>query len=442
LKTARFLWDNRYFDAATLTAASAAAGYPVSCLQDPQRSRKWRSTGLSSQWIKADLGAAVNWNAIALVDHNLSFAATLDILGGTYAGGNDVVNKTAVPAWLDVIGYGEDRYGLLGYGGKFLEADRKWYIPRPIRIIYLDVLAEKCRNSGADGLTDWVDSNSDGKADYWDSGFGSPVMSIVTGNGFTGNAQRLALAASGGGCLTHSAGLTVGHSYQVTFKYRSSDPLNVCDWNTTSYGVFPSNNGLAVEATCSFVATSYWLTFWPWGAGINSWFEVDEVSIKEIGGDEGPVANSRYFTMNITDAANTDGYFEIGRMFVGLFNDFGINFTEINAQYIDDSDIKITLGGQPWGVQLPVRNSIELVFDWLDYGDRYWFLQFMAQKMGLSSSFLLDCFPESIKASERHHNTLYGRFTSLPKFDQTSDMGFSSGDTRSSTVDLTVEEVL
>ncbi len=208
-------------------------------------------------------------------------------------GGADLLNTT-VDAWQGLIGYGEDRYGFLDYGGgKFYEEDRKYMVPRPIRIIYLDSVVE-----------------------------------------------------------------------------------------------------------------------------------------------------ARYLRVYFIDDTNTDGYLEVGRMFACLYVDMGINFSNIRHDIIDDTDVGHTLGGQAWGVRIPMRNSITLSFDWLDYADKYWTLKFMAEKMGVAKFFVIDCFPDEDLPSERHHGTLYGRFSELPSFEQDSDMGFASPQRRTSSVELSFEEVL
>ena len=51
-------------------------------------------------------------------------------------------------------------------------------------------------NGGGVGTTDWIDNNIPGVGDNW-SVNGSPTLSIVTGNGFVGNAQRI-VATQGG----------------------------------------------------------------------------------------------------------------------------------------------------------------------------------------------------------------------------------------------------
>jgi len=292
LINARLIWENRYFDAGILAASTSATGYPVGNLQDRQRSRKWRSTSISGQYVNVDFKASRPFNAVVLIDHNLTFNGTLTLAASDSPGGGSDLFGSTVDAWPDLIGYGEDRYGFLEYGGKFYEEDRAYMVPRPIRIIYLDDVVE-----------------------------------------------------------------------------------------------------------------------------------------------------ARYLRVGFTDAGNTDGYLELGRMFACLYTDMGINFSSIHHEAIDNTDVQVTIGGQAWGVQLPIRNSITLTFDWLDYADKYWNLKFMGSKMGLTESFVIDCFPDEGVPSEHHHGALYGRFTELPVFDQDSGMGFV-GERRTSIVEMIFEEVL
>lgn len=79
-------------------------------------------------------------------------------------------------------------------------------------------------NSGAPGLTDWVDTNEDGTADDWVQSFGTGTPAIVTENGFTGNAQRI---NHENGTTTQFKQLTGinavnGATYGFSMKYRTN----------------------------------------------------------------------------------------------------------------------------------------------------------------------------------------------------------------------------
>lgn len=301
LNNFRMLWDNRYLDAATLTAITSAAGYPVANLQDQFRSRKWRSTSLTGVSISIDFGASINFNALAFIDHNLSVTGTIRIKASDTVGGNDLLDLN-VAAWNPIIGFGEGAFGDWGFGGTLLEADRSWYVPNPIRIVYREDTVK-----------------------YGDG--------TVFGDG-------------------------------------------------TTYGEpVPDAGQIRVTA--------------------------------------------RYVTLEFTDDANPDGYIELGRLFVGQYADFGFNFQSIIHGAVDDSEITRSLGGQAWITKkIPLRRTIELSFDALQYLDKYWTLKFMAEKMGVTESYLIDCFPSMDLPSQNHHSILYGRFQDVPSIEQSYDMGF------------------
>lgn len=145
LNNFRMLWDNRGIDAAVLTATTSAAGYPVANLQDPFRSRKWRSASASEQEIIIDLGAPKYFNAIALIDHNLTFSGKIRVMASEVdadvydsSGTSELLDETH-DAWNPIIGFGEGLFGSFGFGGTIpiAEADRKWAAPNPVRIIYI-----------------------------------------------------------------------------------------------------------------------------------------------------------------------------------------------------------------------------------------------------------------------------------------------------------------
>lgn len=315
-KNFRMLWDNRAFDAATLTATSSATGYPVANLQDPFRSRKWRSTSITGQSITINLGSSKNFNALAFIDHNLSVTATIRISATDTPGERDLLDLT-VPAWIPIIGFGEGYFDDWGFGGTLLEADRGWYAPNPIRIIYREDLVK----------------------------YGA-------GNVF------------GGG---------------------------------TVYGQLEQNDS-QIRVT------------------------------------------AQYVTIEFTDDDNPDGYIELGRLFITQFTDFSFNFAEISHGSIDESEISRSLGGQAWVTKkVPLRRTIELTVNTLEYLDKYWTLKFMAEKMGLTGFYIIDCFPSNDHPSENFHSILYGRFSDMPSIEQTIDMGFVDGLQVSST-GITFEE--
>lgn len=74
---------------ATLATTSAASGYPSTNLQALPVSSTWRSTNLATQDITIDFGSARAVDLLALVNHNLTSAATITIAAGTTSGVSD-----------------------------------------------------------------------------------------------------------------------------------------------------------------------------------------------------------------------------------------------------------------------------------------------------------------------------------------------------------------
>jgi len=146
---------------------------------------------------------------------------------------------------------------------------------------------ELISNAGAPGQTDWVDSNSDGLADNWNDSYGTASKSIVTGNGFTGNAQRFSLTSGTYMALFGFSGtFHLGKTYTVSFKYRSSKGFTLYNWNSEAIGAPAGNTGNAISVTYQYtpsVELSGW--FYPFMGSATpgvDWYEFDEISVKEV----------------------------------------------------------------------------------------------------------------------------------------------------------------
>ncbi len=173
--------------------------------------------------------------------------------------------------------------------------------------------SEIMSNSGAAGTTDWVDSNADGLADGWFKIASTRgVCSIVTGNGFTGNAQRYEADATTDyqGIyfpLAFIGSAAIGKVYKLKFKYRCSSTVR----NVRAEGMVisaPANTGNAV----------WYETIWRPTAAMDSggalaphfrliitssnWIEIDEVSLREIPSADGLIAPTSTFT-ELSDGA-------------------------------------------------------------------------------------------------------------------------------------------
>ena len=116
----RILWDNK-LDAATLLVSSEAAGLPVENIQHDWLTRHWRSTGLTDEWLDADLGAAEDITALFIRSHNIRAGASFVIQADNdpVYGSLDVDDTIAITADMA-------SYGVIGKFWSAAQAYRYW----------------------------------------------------------------------------------------------------------------------------------------------------------------------------------------------------------------------------------------------------------------------------------------------------------------------------
>ena len=142
---------------------------------------------------------------------------------------------------------------------------------------------ELMTNSGAYQFeTDWT-SPTNGLAAGWANWYnGSITASIVTGNGFNVNAQRVvnANAQTYFGVVSATT-LTIGKTYTVSLKYRSNGIVYVQNSNSNTYLLLLTNTGNSVAASATFTAIND-IYFVLRSDGGSAWFEVDEIMVREV----------------------------------------------------------------------------------------------------------------------------------------------------------------
>jgi hypothetical protein len=137
-------------------------------------------------------------------------------------------------------------------------------------------------NCGYYGGTDWVDSNSDGLADDWTK-YANMTASIVTGNGFKGNAQRVVYTDGEAGYLRNiSTEIAIGDRFRIRFKYRASQLLKFGNGVNETWAI---NTGDAIQIdeviTGTFdgtILTRWYLT----GHSATDWFEIGELFFQKL----------------------------------------------------------------------------------------------------------------------------------------------------------------
>ena len=129
--------------------------------------------------------------------------------------------------------------------------------------------------------SDFIDSNADGLADGWTKS-ANVTASIVSGNGFSGNAQRFAaVALSDQGLL--GVLMVIGHSYNVSVKYRCTGVWRFYASNNGSAIklIMPNNSGNAILFSTIYkkVGAGANISFYAAAAG---YIEFDDLSIREV----------------------------------------------------------------------------------------------------------------------------------------------------------------
>jgi hypothetical protein len=118
---------------------------------------------------------------------------------------------------------------------------------------------------------------------------------------------------------------------------------------------------------------------------------------------------ARYWALLPLDPANPNGFFQIGRIFLSLYDTYarrpgyGWGFS-----YQDDSTIVRSTGGQPWTDRRQPYRVLRLPWKAFANADKYWQLAFFLNQVGLSRDFIIDAFPGA-PPPERFFTTLYGR---------------------------------
>ena len=113
----RLLYNNLFDLAGTiLTASSQDSTHPPTLIKDSLRKRRWRTSGLTQEYIIAQIPSGYTINCFAITGHNLSDTATIEILssanGVTYT---SLATIAITPT--ESVGFGEDFFGFGGFGG-------------------------------------------------------------------------------------------------------------------------------------------------------------------------------------------------------------------------------------------------------------------------------------------------------------------------------------
>ena len=236
--------------------------------------------------------------------------------------------------------------------------------------------AEKFTNCGGVGQTDWIDSNGDGLANTlakFDANVVS-TFSIVTGNGFVGNAQRVYITSN----YLYNSYITIGIAlskpkyHKITFKYRSSKNLYISGEDGLNQTYVTTNIGDCVSASFYYYSNSSYpnLTFHQLTPTVGDWYEIDELSCQEVGWSDsqnlydyisgitsGSAEVKQYaavkaaamwchYTANGTDAERQAN----GAVYGKLYNWFAIKLLQMDIDYYNTANPTAL-----WGWRVPTQ---------------------------------------------------------------------------------------
>jgi len=111
------IFYRNYIEDATLTASSEAGTLSKNNLKKYKLSKVWRTTGLVSQYVSADLTQAYGINMVAIWGHNLTTAATIRIRIGNDPTFVTNLYDTTHYAWQPIYGFDEGGFDEGGFDG-------------------------------------------------------------------------------------------------------------------------------------------------------------------------------------------------------------------------------------------------------------------------------------------------------------------------------------
>jgi len=92
----RIAYDNLILAATAPTAVTEDSAYPVTNVQNQRLAKVWRSTSTTGQTIVCDIGSAQDVNTVAILGHNFTSSATLEIQANT-------ANTWVTPGWSTAL---------------------------------------------------------------------------------------------------------------------------------------------------------------------------------------------------------------------------------------------------------------------------------------------------------------------------------------------------
>lgn len=154
----------------------------------------------------------------------------------------------------------------------------------------------------------------------------------------------------------------------------------------------------------------------PWGGF--PWDGIDDSAVTSGGRityyKAAQAALGRYVLVDISDAANPDGYVQVGRFMAGDAFVPGVNITwGAQLSFIDDSKQSRSVGMQLYSDKKPLRRKLQCSFDALDEAEAMGVIYDLHRTLGKTGNCLVVYDPDD-DPSVLLRRTIYGSLPELP----------------------------
>lgn len=395
-------------DAATLEAGSWSSTLPRANLQNANVSKYARTSDatLASTRFRFDLGANYTLRALALANHNLSTAATWRLRLGTavvdFDMGIATLDERLVPSGSGYIFYGGFSATHSATAGTiYAEFDTPASGTRPIVSLDDNTANEQIRlySSG----TDLKFTVTDGGVTQCDITIGTIAASTTYKVAVAWSANDFAGCLSGGTVATDASGTlpTVDRmrlELDQAGNTQGGAQGRICRWNsrlsnaqlqsitTSGPDVLGYNTGFINAKLMTFQGD----TPSDWGARYNVLDAFDALT-------------ARYGTVEIVDTANTAGYVQIGRLFVGggFQPTKGATRPSWRDGRMELSSAVKSLAGKKYGVERRRPRMADFALGWLSLTEAE-LVHEMQDEVGVLDEVMLVPDPDDLAHAQRY----------------------------------------
>ena len=139
------------------------------------------------------------------------------------------------------------------------------------------------------------------------------------------------------------------------------------------------------------------------------------------------LVNRRYWKLTLNDASSTDGYLELGRVFLGDYWEPNVSVLRgWSLKFLDRSDVKKSIGLQKWTNQREIVTQLTFQLPHLNETDAVKNFLNIARRIGVKQDFFITLLPGASELYQMETG-LYGRFSGVPGLVGSSSFAYDTG---------------